>query len=141
MRKKRRTRTVLSRRASAPSRSRARTPTRAPRRRPVRRRIRRQPLALPVRPSVALLALGGLLILWQLGARSVAPGMERWFPARLAGMSGILIVLCGLVVLWMEAAGLRQAQVKAVRRRPVRKTVPVAGSVQGPEKEGASPFD
>ncbi len=102
-------RRVTARRRPASSTAR---PARKAARRPAaaRRTARQRPFAagLPVRPSFVLLGLAAALLLWQLWAPAGGDSLTRWLSARTAGTSGVLLLVAGLVVMGLEAAGLRE---------------------------------
>lgn len=111
-------RKTRSSRASGSRKSSSRTTTRsaAARRRSPRTSARRRsgfqialPRSLPVRPSVALLCVGGLFIAWQLIGIPLFPGAGKWISGQMAGASGVLLIVGGLVVLGLEASGLRES--------------------------------
>jgi hypothetical protein len=49
-----------------------------------------------------------MLFLWQFCAPLVGDNLTRWLSSRTAGTSGVLLLAASLVILGLEAAGLRQ---------------------------------
>lgn len=104
---RRKTSSAATRKSNSRSTRRIRRTTSA-RRTSSRRRSFQLPSQLPVRPSWLLMGVAGMLFLWQFWAPLVGDNLTRWLSPRTAGTSGVLLLAASLVILGLEAAGLRQ---------------------------------
>ena len=131
---RKRKRTAAIRRTSASRRS---TKTRPSSRRTYTRRAsraRRVPWAIPVKPSLILIALGAACLVWRFVGIAGASSTAHWVTPRAAGMMGLMLVGFGLVIWWMEAAGFRDPPV-APRKTTARLTPTARKSPSNPTTE------